>query len=69
MRWDERLAGLFDDLEQQAEGLAIELGGLERLEPGDIVLPGSVARAVPIAAGQAAYATFDRLGEVSVRLV
>jgi 2-keto-4-pentenoate hydratase len=41
----------------------------ERLEPGDIVLPGSVARAVPIAAGQAAYATFDRLGEVSVRLV
>ena len=41
----------------------------ERLEPGDIVLPGSVARAVPIAAGQAAYATFDRLGEVSVGLV
>jgi 2-keto-4-pentenoate hydratase len=41
----------------------------ERLEPGDIVLPGSVARAVPIAAGQAAYATFDRLGEVSVSLV
>jgi 2-keto-4-pentenoate hydratase len=41
----------------------------ERLEPGDIVLPGSVARAVPIAAGQAAYATFDRLGEVSVHLV
>ncbi len=41
----------------------------ERLEPGDIVLPGSVARAVPIAAGQAAYATFDLLGEVSVRLV
>jgi hypothetical protein len=24
---------------------------------------------VPIAAGQTAYATFDRLGEVSVRLV
>jgi hypothetical protein len=23
MRWDERLAGLFDDLEQQAEGLAL----------------------------------------------
>jgi 2-keto-4-pentenoate hydratase len=41
----------------------------ERLEPGDVVLPGSVARAVPIARGQAAYATFDRLGEVSVRLV
>ena len=41
----------------------------ERLEPGDIVLPGSVARAVPIAAGQAAYATFDRLGEVSAHLV
>lgn len=43
--------------------------GGERLEPGDIVLPGSVARAVPIAAGQVAYATFDRLGEVSVGLV
>jgi 2-keto-4-pentenoate hydratase len=41
----------------------------ERLEPGDIVLPGSVGRAVPIAAGQTAYATFDRLGEVSVGLV
>lgn len=41
----------------------------QRLEPGDIVLPGSVARAVPIAAGQSAYATFDRLGEVSVQLV
>lgn len=41
----------------------------ERLEPGDVVLPGSVARAVPVAAGQAAYATFDRLGEVSVSLV
>lgn len=40
-----------------------------RLEPGDIVMPGSVARAVPIAAGQTAYATFDKLGEVSVSLV
>ncbi|MGB2710807.1 MAG: hypothetical protein WBC33_04765 [Conexibacter sp.] len=44
-----------------------EQGG--RMEPGDVVLPGAVARAVPIAAGQAAYATFDRLGEVSVRFV
>ncbi|HST40625.1 MAG TPA: fumarylacetoacetate hydrolase family protein, partial [Conexibacter sp.] len=41
----------------------------ERLEPGDIVMPGSVSRAVPIAQGQTAYATFDRLGEVSVGLV
>lgn len=41
----------------------------ERLEPGDIVMPGSVARAVPITQGQTAYATFDRLGEVSVGLV
>lgn len=41
----------------------------ERLEPGDIVLPGSVARALPIAAGQSAYATFDTLGEVSVSVV
>jgi 2-keto-4-pentenoate hydratase len=40
-----------------------------RLEPGDIVLPGSVTRAVPVAAGQTACATFDSLGEVSVRLV
>ncbi|MCW2952384.1 MAG: 2-oxopent-4-enoate hydratase [Conexibacter sp.] len=41
----------------------------ERLEPGDIVLPGSVARALPIAAGQRAHARFDGLGEVRVGLV
>jgi len=40
-----------------------------RLEPGDVVMPGSVARAVPVAAGQTAYATYDSLGEVSVSLV
>lgn len=55
----EAVAWLADTLAEQGE----------RLEPGDVVLPGSVARAVPIASGQAAYATFDRLGEVSVRLV
>lgn len=41
----------------------------ERLEPGDIVLPGAVARALPIAAGGEARAVCHGLGEVSVALV
>ena len=71
---DERVTGRGDAvLGHPAEAVAWLVRTLaeqgERLEPGDIVLPGSVARAVPIAAGQTAYATFVGLGEVSLGLV
>lgn len=39
-----------------------------RLEAGDVVLPGSVTRAIPIGPGQRAHATFDDIGEVTVSL-
>lgn len=39
----------------------------ERLRRGDVVLPGALARALPVAAGQEARAEFGPLGSVSVR--
>jgi 2-keto-4-pentenoate hydratase len=38
----------------------------ERLEAADVVLPGAMARALPVGSGDAAVASFPQLGEVAV---
>jgi len=40
----------------------------ERIEPGEVVIPGSVVTALPLAPGDAAHAACPALGEVEVRL-
>jgi 2-keto-4-pentenoate hydratase len=39
------------------------------LEPGHVVLPGACTRAIPVTAGDAVEATFERIGSVSARFV
>ena len=39
----------------------------EQIEPGQIVLPGAMARALPIGPGATAQATFDHIGTVEAR--
>ena len=50
--------------------LANTLGGMGRgLEAGKLIVTGALHAAVPIRAGDAVRAEFDRLGPVSVRVV
>ena len=39
------------------------------LEPGNVIMPGSCTRMIPIAAGDHIRADFDVLGTVSVKFV
>jgi 2-keto-4-pentenoate hydratase len=49
-----------------ATWLANELIGRgAQLEPGHVILTGSVTAAIPVTAGDAVTATFDRLGSVT----